>query len=348
MSMSLSIEAGPVLRAALERVLEGQDLVDTEAEAALHALLEDDSPRALQAAFLTALRAKGETAAELAGFARGLLAHAQRLELTLPLLVDTCGTGGDGTHSFNLSSAAALLLAALGIPVAKHGNRAVSSRVGSAELFEALGIAFPASPGAAEAALERDGFAFLFAPSFHPALARLASLRRELGVRTVLNLLGPLVNPARPTHQLLGAATPALAQRLASAALALGLQRVFVVHGTGFDEATPCGPFRLWIPRHDGHGSLTLDPGSLGVARCNPEDLAGGDARENAERLVALFAGRERGPLRDAVCLNAALVLLLVRRERDPRAALEVARAALDDGRALRLLARLQHAGGRS
>lgn len=344
--MTLALEPRVALRAQLERVLEGRDLDPLEAEEALAELVTESTPRSLQAAFLAALRSKGETSAELAGFARGLLARAR----TVPrahgaLCVDTAGTGGDGTHSFNLSTAAALLVASLGIPVAKHGNRSVSSRCGSADLVEALGLPAPADPLEAGAQLARDGFVFLFAPHFHPSLLALAALRRELGVRTVFNLLGPLVNPARPSHQLIGAASPELARRLARAAAELG-QRAFVVHGCGFDEATPCGPFRVHVVAGAGCSERELVPEEFGLARCAPADLAGGDARANAARLVDVFEGRERGPVCDAVCLNAALVLLLLEREATPREALRAARAALDDGRAAGFLARLGGKGG--
>jgi anthranilate phosphoribosyltransferase len=261
------------------------------------------------------------------------------------ICVDTAGTGGDGTNSFNLSTAAALLAASLGVPVAKHGNRSVSSRCGSADLIEALGLPAPADPLEAGARLARDGFVFLFAPHFHPSLRALAALRRELGVRTVFNLLGPLVNPARPSHQLIGAASPELAARLARAAAELG-QRAFVVHGSGFDEATPCGPFRVHVVGGTSSTERVLAPEEFGLARCAPADLAGGDAAASAARLRALFEGREHGPVRDAVCMNAALVLLLLERETTPRAALRTAGAALDDGRAARFLARLAGTGG--
>ena len=347
--MSLSIERRTDLRSDLERLLARADLASEAAEGALGELVLESTPRALQAAFLTALRAKGETPAELAGFARGLLARARTLRrVPGTLLVDTCGTGGDGAGSFNLSSAAALLVAALGIPVAKHGNRAVSSRCGSADLFEALGLAFAPDAPAAESALSRDGFVFLFAPHFHPALAALAPVRRELGVRTIFNLLGPLVNPARPSHQLIGAARPELARLLAGTAWRLGLERTFVVHGEGFDEATPCGPFQLLALAGGRIREHRVAPEAFGLERCRPADLGGGDVRENAARLGVLLAGRERGPLRDAVCLNAALVLMLAEREREPRAALRAAAGALDDGRAARLLARLSGEGGRA
>lgn len=339
--MTLSAEPRMALRAQLEHLLEGRDLDPLEAEEALAELMAEATPRSLQAAFLAALRAKGETSAELAGFARGLLARARVVPRARDALcVDTAGTGGDGTHSFNLSTAAALLVASLGIPVAKHGNRSVSSRCGSADLVEALGLPAPADPLEAGARLARDGFVFLFAPHFQPSLLALAALRRELGVRTVFNLLGPLVNPARPSHQLIGAASPELARRLALAAAELG-QRAFVVHGSGFDEATPCGPFRVHVVAGASCTERALAPEDFGLPRCAPADLAGGDAHANAARLRSLFEDHEAGPVRDAVCLSAALVLLLLEREATPRAALRSAAAALDDGRAARLLARL-------
>ncbi len=336
---ALAVSTG--LRPLLERVLSGADLDERAAEEALVSLTTAGSPPVLQAALLIALRAKGESAGELVGLARGMLALARGpIERQAPL-VDTCGTGGDKSGSFNLSTAAALLVASLGIPVAKHGNRSVSSRCGSADLLEELGVSFPADPRDASAALAASGFVFLFAPHFHPAAAALAPVRRELGVRTVFNLLGPLVNPARPSHQLVGACTAGAARTLALALARLSPGRAFVVHGSGgFDEATPAGPFLLCEVTPGDVQEHSLDPRDFGLRPCLAADLAGGDARANASRLRALFAG-EQGPVRDAVCLNAALVLLLVGRERDPRAAVRAAAAALDDGRARALLERV-------
>jgi anthranilate phosphoribosyltransferase len=335
------------LRGLIEQVLEGRDLDESTAERLLCALAAGGLPAAQQAGLLVALRAKGESVAELVGFARGMLALARGpLPRRGSLLVDTCGTGGDGSGSFNLSSAAALLVAALGIPVAKHGNRAVSSRCGSADLMQALGIPFPDDARAAGALLARRGFVFLFAPHFHPAAAALAMLRRELGLRTAFNLLGPLVNPARPSHQLCGAFSPEAARKLAPASSALGVGRAFVVHGAGgLDEATPVGPFLLLEATGAGVREHVLDPRAFGLPPCRPEDLAGGDAAQNAGRLEALLRG-ERGPLRDALVLNAALVLLLVGRERDARAAARIAGQALDDGRTRALLCALRADGG--
>jgi len=342
--MNPATTTSETLRAALAAVLEPRELGAGEAEAAVLALLEPTAPAALCAALLVALRARGESAAELAGAARALRARMSAVPRTAGPCLDTCGTGGDGRGSFNLSSATALLVAALGVPVAKHGNRAVSSPSGSSDLFAALGVAAPSAPEVAGRALSRDGFVYLHAPHFHPRLAGLAPLRRELGVRTLFNLLGPLVNPARPTHQLVGAPSPALARTLARALAELELERAFVVHGAGgFDEGTPTGPLLLLDVRAGDVRESVLEPQVFGLARCRPEELAGGDAAANAARLTALFSG-ERGPLRDALCLNAALCLLLLEREREPRAALAHAAAALDDGRARALLARLRAA----
>jgi anthranilate phosphoribosyltransferase len=340
--MSAVLAPPPALRAALEELLEGRDLEAASLAQAYDELVAPATPPALQAAFLTALRAKGEAPEELVGLARALLARATPFPLPTGLRVDACGTGGDGRGSFNLSTAAALLVAALGIPVAKHGNRAVSSRAGSSDLAVALGLPLASAARDVLRGLARSGFAFLHAPHFHPTLAALAELRRALGFRTVFNLIGPLVNPAHPTHALLGAPDPARARLLARAAAALGRSHVLVVHGDGFDEATPCGEFLALEVQGGGLQERRFRPEDFGLARCSPAELEGGDGPANARRLEGLFAGRERGPLRDAVCLNAALVLLLVGSERDPRRAQAACRAALDDGRAARLLARLR------
>jgi anthranilate phosphoribosyltransferase len=343
--VSLAATPGLELRALLEGLLAGRDLEAAPAELLLERLLDASTPRSLAAAAIAALRAKGESATEIAAFARGLLGRAHLVPRRPGACLDTAGTGGDGTQSFNLSTAAALLLASLGVPVAKHGNRAVSSRAGSADLIEALGLSLPEEPETAASQLARDGFVFLFAPRFHPALAALAPLRSELGVRTIFNLLGPLLNPARPSHQLIGAPSQAAAMRLAEATGALGLERVFVVHGEGFDEATPCGPFWLFVPGPAGVRAMKLGPADFGLEPCQPADLVGGDARANAERLERLFRGHADGPLADAVCLNAALGLLLLEDVRAPRVALTAARRGLRDGRAARLLERLRTGG---
>jgi len=345
MKMKQSLDPREGLRPLVERLFEGHDLAPREAERALAELVSESTPPALKAAFLVALRSKGETSAEMAAFARGLLQRAQRVNRSSAIsCVDTAGTGGDGQQSFNLSTAAALLVSSLGIAVAKHGNGSNSSRCGSSDLARALGLPMPSDPAEASTRLARDGFVFLHAPHYHPALAALAGVRRELGLRTVFNLLGPLVNPASPSHQLNGAATPEAARCLAGAQAELG-RCAFVVHGCGFDEATPCGPFQVHAVAAGRDTELTFTPRDFGLQECRPEDLAGGGPEENAARLVGLFEGREKGPLRDAVCLNAALVLLLLARESDPRVALNRAAGALDGGLAASALARLSPHG---
>jgi anthranilate phosphoribosyltransferase len=345
--MKLAASAAEVLRAALARILEHEHLPEDEAHAAFEALLALDAPAALQGALLAALRTRGEAPLELAGAARALLARSTPVLLTggEPVL-DTCGTGGDGRGSFNLSSATALLAAALGVRIAKHGNRSVSSRSGSSDLFAALGVPAPATAEAARAEFDRVGFVYLHAPHFHPALAALAALRRELGGRTIFNLLGPLVNPARPRRQLVGAASLAGAHALAGALAHRGSEHAFVVHGAGgFDEATPVGACALLEVRAGNVRERVLEPRDFGLARCAAEDLAGGNAQENAARLRALFRG-ERGPLCDALCLNTALVLILAGRQAEPRAAAAECARALDDGRAAGFLARVARAEG--
>jgi len=334
------------LRVTLEDLLHGRELDRRSAETSFEALADPDVPNTLKGAFLTALRAKGETARELADFARAMLARATGpIACASPVLVDTCGTGGDGSNSFNLSTAAALVLAAAGVPVAKHGNRSISSRSGSADLIEALGIPFATTPRAASEKLAAHGFAFLFAPAFHTATAGVVTARRELGIRTLFNVLGPLVNPARPTHQLTGTGEAQTAERMAHALSRLDLQRAFVVRGTGgWDEATPVGPFTLLDVRDGRVEAQSVEPRDFGVDRCGAEDLAGGDAAENARLLAEIFAGAT-GPLRDAVLLNAALVLLLVERAQEPREAFRLAAAAIDDGRAQGLVERLASPG---
>lgn len=326
------------LRGVLKHLSRGASLDASEAGAVLRALTSNEPSDALKSAVLTALRMKGETAEELHGFAEAMLAVAVGpMSPTTGVLADTCGTGGDLSGSYNVSTATALLVASLGVQVAKHGNRSVSSRCGSADLIEALGIEFAGGPTEAARAIALSRFAFLFAPGFHPATKAVASVRRELAVGTIFNLLGPLVNPARPTHQLIGANSVEAARKLA-ASCALGNTRAFVVHGAeGFDEATTVGPFLLLRVRDGNVEEETVDPRDFGFATATTADLAGGDALDNAARTRQLFAG-ERGPLRDTVLLNTALVLLLCGEASGVSAAIERGANALDGGRAERFL----------
>jgi anthranilate phosphoribosyltransferase len=259
-----------------------------------------------------------------------------------PPAVDVVGTGGDASGSFNISTGASLLSAALGVPVVKHGNRSVSSRSGSADLLESLGLPLPLDERRAGECLAATGFTFLFAPHYHPAMKEIAPVRRALGVRTVFNLLGPLTNPAAPPFGLIGAYSRDAARLMAETLAGMAIERVFVVHGEpGWDEPTPCGPFELYDVGPGRIERTERDPQDCGLVRCAPQDLAGGDAAHNAVGLRAVFAGEDRGPHRDALVLNAALVLEVTGRVLDPREAVRAAQQSLDRGDGLRLLEKL-------
>lgn len=337
--------------ATLEKLLRRVDLDEAEASALMVDLTREDLSPALAAALLAALRAKGETAAELRGFATAMRGLARRPELEAPApLLDIVGTGGDGSGSLNLSTGASLLAAACGIPIAKHGNRSISSKSGSADMLEALGMRLPGDEAAAAACLDATGYTFLFAPHFHPAMKAIGPVRRALGVRTVFNMLGPLTNPAAPPFLLLGAFSPQAARLMAEALAGMeGLVRGFVVHGApGWDEATPVGPFQLFDVRDGEVRETVRDPEEWHLPRCTPSELAGGDAAYNAGRLRAVFSGREVGPHLDAVLLGTALALELTGRAANPREAVGAARRALLDGRAEALLAALQRQAAES
>lgn len=331
------------MRVVLERLLEREDLDEAGAGDVLRALAGGEVPAAMAGALLAALRAKGVVPVEVRGFASSMRALARRPELpaTAPA-VDVVGTGGDASGSYNLSTGAALLVAAMGQPVVKHGNRSVSSRSGSADLLEALGLPLPLDERSAGDCLAATGFTFLFAPHYHPAMKAIAPVRRDLGVRTVFNLLGPLTNPAEPPYGLIGAHSPATARLMAETLAGLPIERVFVVHGeAGWDEATPVGPFELYDVRPGRVAREIRDPLHYGLARCTATDLAGGEPAENAAALRAVFEGRDRGAHRAALLLNAALVLEVTGRVPSTVAGLEAAAAAIDGGAAADLLRRL-------
>jgi anthranilate phosphoribosyltransferase len=331
------------LKTVLERLLDGQDLSDDEAEALLVDLTAEDLSPALGGAILAALRAKGETGAEVRGFARGMrkLARSPGIQAGERPAVDVVGTGGDGSGSFNLSTGSALLATACGLRVVKHGNRSISSRSGSADVLEVLGLPMPLSQTDAARCVEQTGFTFLFAPHYHPAMKTVGPIRRAMGVRTVFNLLGPLTNPAEPPFLMLGAYSEAAAQLMAEALVGLPVERAFVVHGEpGWDEATPVGPFVRFEVREGRVSRQVLDPRDHGVERCAPEDLAGGEAADNARALRAVFEG-EQGAHRDALSLGAGMVLELVGEVEGLAAGVAAARAALDDGRAVDVLTKL-------
>lgn len=335
------------LRATLEHLLERRHLTEAQAGELLVALTDPEVAPAMAGALLAALRSKGVTADEVRGLAGAMrkLALRPRISPGSPI-VDVVGTGGDASGSFNLSTGAALLAAACGLRVVKHGNRAVSSRCGSADLLEALGLKIPLDESAAGRCLDANGFTFLFAPHYHPALKALAPIRGALGVRTVFNMLGPLANPAEPPFHLIGAFSGEAAELMAHTLAGMEIERAFVVHGEpGWDEPTPVGPFTLFDVRPGRVVRHVREAADFGIKSCSASDLAGGDVNHNAAALRAVFEGRDRGPHRDALVIGAALTLELTGQECDPRPAAARAASAIDSGRARELLDKLSRFG---
>ena len=326
---------------AIKAVVAGADLSDAEVEAAMDAILDGEASPAQIAAFVVGLRMKGESASEIAAAARALRKHcdAIRPKVDGPLL-DTCGTGGDGLHTFNISTAAAIVAASCGVAVAKHGNRAVSSKAGSADVLEALGVRIDLSPERVLQSIEDLGIGFMFAPSHHSAMRHAAPVRRELGVRTLFNLLGPLSNPASATHQVVGVYDPRRLEQLAQALGALGLTAAWVVHGQGgLDEVSPAGPTRVAQLAGGEVTCFDISPIDFGIAEVPVEALGGGDAARNAQIIHAVLDG-EQGPPRSAVVLNAAAALRVAGLADDPKAAADRAAEAIDRGDAKEKLER--------
>jgi anthranilate phosphoribosyltransferase len=332
------------LRSTLEHLLAGRDLTEAQAAELLGQLTAPDVSPALAGALLVAMRCKGVTAAEVRGFAGAMRTLARKPALpTSPDAIDIVGTGGDASGSLNLSTGAALLTAACGLPVVKHGNRSISSRSGSADLIEQLGFRLPLDEGRAAECFAATGFTFLFAPYFHPAMKAVAPIRAALGVRTVFNLLGPLTNPAAPRFYLIGAFDAAAAELLAHTLAGMEAERAWVIHGAaGWDEATPIGPFLAFdvtrgeIQRH------YIDPRDFGLQPCLAADLAGGDAAANLAALRDVFDGRERGAHRAALLLQCGLALYIAGRAGSIAAGIDAASSVLDSGQALRWLRQLE------
>ena len=327
-----------MLKDATAALLARRDLAADDAAAAMGEIMDGDASPVRIAAFLTALRAKGETAAEIAGCARALRARMVRFDAGPGPLADTCGTGGDGAGTFNVSTAAAFVVAACGLRVAKHGNRAASSACGSADVLEALGVRIEQPKERLEGILREVGLVYLHAPGFHPAMKHAGPVRKELGFRTVFNLLGPLCNPAGADVQIVGLFSPAFVRPYAEVLQALGSRAALTVHGHGgLDELSTTGP-NAAVELKDGRlRELTIAPADAGLPTGRIEDLKGGSAAENAEILRSVFAG-EQGPRRDIVVLNAAAALAVAGRARDLRDGAAQAARALDQGLARRTL----------
>ena len=328
------------VRAALNTVVEGGTLSVDEARLAMGSVMDGEATPAQLAALLVALRMRGETVEELAGFASAMRERSVKVDGPEGT-IDTCGTGGDGSGTFNISTAAALVVAAAGVPVAKHGNRAMTSRSGSADVLEALGVRTDHDATSAGRALRELGFAFLFAPGFHPAMRHAGPTRREIGVRTAFNLIGPLTNPAGATQQVVGVGDPAAAPRLAEVLRILGTERSFVVHGDGVDELPLDGSGVLYHASPEAVVRHEIDARKLGLAAAPTTALSGGDPATNARLVEAVFGG-ESGARRNVVLLNAAAGLLAAGRVGQMEEGLEVAALTIDSGLARELLARLR------
>ena len=328
------------VRAALAAIVDGGTLSLDEAHAAMGAVMDGEATPAQLAAMLMGLRMRGETVDELAGFATAMRERVLRVDAP-DGAIDVVGTGGDGSGTFNISTTAALVAAAAGVPVAKHGNRAITSRAGSADVLDALGVRIDHDATSAGRALREIGFAFLFALNFHPAMRHAGPTRREIGVRTAFNLLGPLTNPAGTTRQLLGVADPALAERIAQVVLRLGTDRTFVIHGDGVDELPLDGSGVAWIVTEGTVQRHPIDAAALGFKRAATTKLAGGTPEENARMTESVLHG-EPGVRRDVVLLNAAAALLVAGVVGQMEEGIDRAALTIDAGLGAELLGKLR------
>jgi anthranilate phosphoribosyltransferase len=328
---------------AIEHLLDGRSLTRDQARGVMDQVMAGEATTAQIAGLLIALRARGETAAEMAGFVDSMRAHATPIDVPTGT-IDTCGTGGDRAGTFNISTAAALVAAGAGIPVAKHGNRAASSRCGSADVLEALGVDITLGPDGVRRCIESAGVGFCFAPTFHPAMRHAGPARRELGVRTVFNVLGPLANPGRVSRQALGVGAPALAPLMVQVLKELGHQRALVFYGEdGLDELTTTGVSRVFELKDGQVDQYELDPQELGLGRSKPDDLRGGTPAENAAILHEVLQGAP-GPRKNVVLLNGAAAVIAAGRADDWPAAIQVARESIEAGRARQALEKLVEA----
>jgi len=324
-----------MMRRVIGRVVAGEHLGEDEARQVMDQIMCGEATHAQIGAFLAALAAKGETVEEISGFALSMRQKAVSLETKHPFCIDTCGTGGDGKHTFNISTAVAFVLAGMGIPVAKHGNRSVSSCCGSADVLEALGIRINLPPEAVAACLDHVGVGFLFAPVFHRAMKHAAAPRREIGIRTVFNLLGPLTNPAGAVYQVVGVYAPELTEIVAQVLHRLGCRHAFVLHGSdGMDEATLSGTTKVTELNDGIIRTYYITPEDAGLPLANLKEIQGSDARENARIILEVFSGKP-GPARNIVLLNAAFGFIAAGKAADLRSGVEMAAASIDSGAAL-------------
>ena len=330
-----------LLPGLVEKVLRREDLTEAEAAAAMEEVMAGRAAPGALAGLLTALAMKGEQPHEIVGFARTMRANAVKLSADPGVVFDTCGTGGDRAGTFNISSAAAVVVAACGVRVAKHGNRSVSSRSGSADVFEQLGVNVAAAPPVVERCLREAGIAFFFAPTFHPSMRHAGPTRRELGIRSAFNLLGPLTNPAGASRQIVGVPRSELTTLVARSLAMLGSKRAWVVHGAdGLDELSTTGYTKVSECRDGAVHTFYVNPAEFGLPRARAGDLSGGDAAENAQIVRGVLEGKA-GPARDVVVYNAGASLLVAGRVTSVQEGLRMADAAIDSGAARATLDRM-------
>ena len=328
-----------MLTPLLEKLVRHEDLTTEEASAVMNEVMEGRATPTALAGILAAMAMKGERPAEIVGFARTMRAHAVKLSAPARDVFDTCGTGGDRSGTFNISSAAAVVVAACGVKVAKHGNRSVSSRCGSADVFEQLGVNIAASPAVVERTLSDANIAFFFAPTFHPAMKHAGPTRRELGIRTVFNLLGPLTNPAGATRQIVGVPRSELTEPIARALMLLGSARAWVVHGAdGIDEISTTGHTKVSECRDGAVNTFYIHPSDFGVSKASPDELRGGDAVQNAGIIRHVLSG-QRGAHRDVVVFNAGAALFVAGKVSSVDDGIRAAEAAIESGAASATLA---------
>ena len=331
-----------MLKSAIQKLLRHEDLLEQEIIEAIRLIMEGNASQTQIGAFLTALRCKGESIEEITGCARVMREKAERINPGAAYCIDTCGTGGDGAGTFNVSTAAAIVAAAGGAVVAKHGNRAMSSRSGSADVLEALGVDIMLTPEQTEECMEHAGIGFLFAQSFHKSMKHAAAVRKELGFKTVFNILGPLTNPAGAKGQVLGVFDEKLTGVMVSVLQRLGTERALVVHGMdGMDEITITAPTRVSELKDGIISDYYLDAARYGLPRCESGSLKGGDAKENAEIIKAIFSG-EKGPKRDIVLINAAAALYVAKAAGSIAEGVGLSADIIDSGKAMSKLEELR------
>lgn len=314
------------------------DLTENETADIMNFIFSGHATPVQIAAFMASMSTKGETFEELAGAARAMRSRAKRIQVIKKPVVDTCGTGGDGAHTFNISTASAFVVAGAGAVVAKHGNRSVSSKCGSADVLEALGVNLEAEPELVEEAVNEIGIGFMFAPKFHGAMKYAAPVRKELGIRSIFNMLGPLTNPAAASCQLIGVFAPELTEMFASALNLLGVKRAFVVHGhDGLDEISICADTRISELKDGLVRTYEISPEQFFGEKADPESLAGGDAQENAAIIEGIFRG-EKGPKRNIILINSAAALIAAEKASDFNEGIKLAEESIDSGGAMRKL----------